>query len=237
MKSDRFRTVPFVKKHLLPLAFAFAFSLAPLFGQDILTADQFFLQVSERYAQVSDYEGKLGIVAGKSSMSGLVAYKAPTLLRIDFVQPPDQVIVFDGTRLVIYIPDLRAVLQQDVSGKPTGAASLATREGLRMLRRNYSIAYETSPTPLPLDEGSAEEVVRLSLTRRVMSEGFKSLKLSITPDTKIIRRIEGLTLSNERFVFDFTGIKLNTGIPETRFIYDSPASANVYNNFLFGSDN
>jgi len=34
-------------------------------------------------------------------------------------------------------------------------------------------------------------------------------------------------------VFNFTDIKLNQGIAETVLIYDSPASANLYNNFLF----
>ena len=75
------------------------------------------------------------------------------------------------------------------------------------------------------------------LGRTSAAEGFRTLKLYITPDTKLIRRIEGWTISGDKLTFDFTGIKTNVGIPATRFIYDSPASANVYNNFLFKSDN
>jgi len=33
-------------------------------------------------------------------------------------------------------------------------------------------------------------------------------------------------------VFTFSDYKLNQGIPDQRFIYDPPSSANVYNNFL-----
>ncbi|MBL8965971.1 MAG: outer membrane lipoprotein carrier protein LolA, partial [Spirochaetaceae bacterium] len=136
-----------------------------------------------------------------------------------------------------YIPNLRAVLQQTTADKPgAGGASLATREGLKMMKRNYGIAYETSPTPVPLEDGSAELVIRLVLSRKSVAEGFRTIKLSINPETKLIRRIDGQTLSNERFVFDFSGVKTNQNISESRFIYDSPASANVYNNFLFGSD-
>jgi hypothetical protein len=43
----------------------------------------------------------------------------------------------------------------------------------------------------------------------------------------------GRTIADESLAFDFTEIKLDQGIPEARFAYDSPASANLYNNFLF----
>jgi hypothetical protein len=48
--------------------------------------------------------------------------------------------------------------------------------------------------------------------------------------------MEGTTLAGDLIMYDFTGIKLDQGVPDTRFIYDSPASANMYNNFLFSSD-
>jgi outer membrane lipoprotein-sorting protein len=76
-------------------------------------------------------------------------------------------------------------------------------------------------------------VVKLRLTRRSISEGFREIILHINPDTKLIRRIEGRTIAEGLVQFDFTNVKVNQGIPEQRFIYDSPASANVYNNFLF----
>ncbi|HET7838929.1 MAG TPA: outer membrane lipoprotein carrier protein LolA, partial [Rectinemataceae bacterium] len=104
-------------------------------AQDITTADSFFAQMADRYAQIKDYEGHLAITlnADKApSMTGSVSFKAPSLLRIDFIQPPDQVIAFDGTTLTVYIPSYRAVLSQTAGDKPGGAggASLASSEGL-----------------------------------------------------------------------------------------------------------
>jgi outer membrane lipoprotein-sorting protein len=231
-------------KHRAPVLVLVVLLLAGpfLFGasaDDILTADQFFSQVSDRYGQISDYEARISITAGKNApMTGTILYKTPSLLRIDFIQPPDQVISFDGEQLQIYIPSLHAILAQTTTGKSgAGGASLATGEGLKMMHRSYTVAYESGPTAVPLEEGSPELVVRLVLSRKSASDGFRTIKLSISPDTKLIRRIEGWTISNDYFVFDFTGIKTNQNIPDTKFIYDSPASANVYNNFLFGSDN
>jgi outer membrane lipoprotein-sorting protein len=208
-------------------------------ADDILTADQYFLQVSDRYAQIKDYEAHIAITAGKNApMTGTIVYKAPSLLRIDFIQPPDQVISFNGEQLQVYIPSLHAILAQSTQTKSgAGGAALASKEGLKMMRRNYTVAYVTGPNAVALDPNSMEFVVSLVLNRKNVSEGYRTLKLSIDPGTKLIRRIEGWTLSNDYFMFDFTNMKFNQNIADTRFEYDSPASANVYNNFLFGNDN
>jgi outer membrane lipoprotein-sorting protein len=158
-------------------------------------------------------------------------------LRIDFSRPDGQVIAFNGEQLTVYLPEYRAVLNQDISSSQrstaTGGASLASAQGLTLLRRNYVPAFVTGPEPAPLDEDSREEVVKLRLTRRSVVEGFREIILSIDPETSLIRRIEGRTIADALVRFDFSNIRTNLGIPEGRFIYDSPASANVYNNFIF----
>jgi outer membrane lipoprotein-sorting protein len=110
---------------------------------------------------------------------------------------------------------------------------MATAQGILLLRRNYVPAFVTDPSPVPLESGSNEMVIKLRLTRRVGSENFREIFLDIASDTKLIRRIEGTTITDSTVRFDFSETKINQGIPEQRFIYDSPASANLYNNFLF----
>jgi outer membrane lipoprotein carrier protein len=221
---------------------ALSLSTASVASQDFVTAGQYFNAVADRYAQVDDYEGKISIASGKDGkdlMKGDIIFKSPSLLRVDFTSPPDQVIAFDGQTLTVYIPGYNAILSQSAADKPgAGSATLSTREGLKMLRRNYSVAFESSPAPMPLDGGApGEQAVRLVLARTSAAEGFKTIKIYVSPDTKLIRRIEGWSISGDKLSFDFTGVKTNVGIPAARFVYDSPASANVYNNFLFNSDN
>lgn len=221
---------------LLMLSAAAILWLAALSGiaaEDILTADQYFAKLSQRYATIDDYEGTVVIHSGSEKMTGKLSFKSPSLLRIDFSSPAEQVILFDGARLVVYIPQYRAVLQQEAGATGAGAAALASREGLAMMKRSYTMAWESSPAPVPLDPGAAEMVQRLVLNRKSASEGFRTLKLSVNPETLLIRRIEGWTLANERISFDLSGIRTNQSIPASRFLYDAPASANVYNNFLF----
>jgi outer membrane lipoprotein-sorting protein len=101
------------------------------------------------------------------------------------------------------------------------------------MNRYYAIAYETGQTPTPLSPGSEEQVVNLVLTRKTFSEGFRTIKLSINPSSNLIRRVEAVTVQNQTFVLLFSNYSLNQGIADQRFIYDSPASANNYDNFLF----
>ena len=160
---------------------------------------------------------------------------SPSFLRIDFSRPADQVIVFNGELLTVYLPEYRAVLNQSVTPgrRPASGASLASAQGLNLLRRNYVSSFVTGPDPVTLDDSSSELVVKLRLARRNISEGFREIILSVNPDTRLIRRIEGRTIADGQVRFDFSSIRTNLGIPEMRFIYDSPASANMYNNFLF----
>jgi len=211
------------------LFFLLIFCSNLLYGQEIITAGRYLEMVSETYAAIRDYEGNITIRSGGNDMTGSVSHLSPSFMRIDFTRPADQVIVFNGELLTIYLPEYRAVLNQVVSRRP----AMASAQGLTIMRRNYIPSFVTGPNPEPLDANSSERVVKLRLTRSSISEGFREIILSINPDTRLIRRMEGRTITDSEVRFDFTNVRVNQGIPEQRFIYDSPASANMYNNFLF----
>ncbi len=204
-----------------------------LFAQEILTASAYFQTVSDFYATIKDYEADMDITIGKEVMSGAVSFKRPEMLRIDFTEPAEQVIVFNGEKLTIYLPGNSAILEQAVNGSSAGGASLATPQGLNLMNRYYTIAYETGQDPVPLEENSDELVINLILNRRSAAESFREIKLSIDCKTKLIRRVIATTAQSDVFEFDFYDYKLNTNINNQRFIYNPPSSANNYNNFLF----
>jgi outer membrane lipoprotein-sorting protein len=225
-----------VVKAAFSLVFLVASGLFPLYAQEIVTAERYLESVSEFYGGVKDYEARVAIRSGTTDMRGALSFLSPSFLRIDFTEPAEQVIVFNGELLTVYLPGQRAVLSQNITPtrRPAASgASLASAQGLMLLRRNYIPSFVSGPDPIPLEEGSNTLVVKLRLSRRFTSEGFRELILSVDPDTHLIRRIEGRTIADGLVRFDFTDVKTNQGIPEGRFIYDSPASANLYNNFLF----
>ncbi|GAB4365891.1 MAG: outer-membrane lipoprotein carrier protein LolA [Spirochaetales bacterium] len=202
-------------------------------GQEILTAENFFDRISERYGDVKDYIAQVSVTAENETMEGTLYYKTPNLLRIDFSIPEEQVLVTDGNKLTLYIPQYRVVMSQTLKRRSSAAvASMASRQGLLLLKRNYSIAYLNNPVPVPLDDGSKEMVTKLKLSWKSSDEGFRELILSVNADG-LIRRIEGITVEYQKIVLDFKNIRVNQNIPDSRFRYDPPASANVIENFLF----
>ncbi len=204
-----------------------------VFSQGIVTANDYFKTVSDYYATLKDYEATIEINADKQEMIGVVSYKKPDLLKIEFSKPQEQVIVFNGDMLTIYLPNSSAVLQQSVQNDKSNGASMATVQGLSLLRRYYVIAYEFGQEPVLLEEGSPEKVIKLKLSRRNTSEAFQTIKIAINAETKLIRKIEAVTPKGENFTFNFLDYKINQDITDQRFIYDPPSSANNFNNFLF----
>jgi outer membrane lipoprotein-sorting protein len=222
---------------------------APLsFSQDIRTAPEFFATVAERYSSISDYIAEVEMTMPEQSLTGTLFYRRPNLIRIDFAEPEDQVLVSDGETLKVYIPEYNVVLQQALTGAGENAvAGLASSDGLKLMRENYSIAYLDSPDPVPLDDPedgesadtaggeSSQMVTKLRLTWRSTSEGFRQLILSIDED-RLIRRIVGVTVGYEEIQIDFLDVRLNQNIPTARFDYEAPASANLFSDFLFEQD-
>ena len=218
-----------MKKIFIPLLMLFSVSV---FAQSITTASAYFKTISEYYSTIKDYEVNFEIKVDKQESAGRLSFKAPDLLRLDYTNPEEQVICYNGDTLTVYLSDSDAVLQQSITSE-TGAEALTTPQGLSLLSRYYTIAYETGQNAEPLDEDSDEMVIKFVLYRKSAAEAFRSISIAVSEQTKLIRRIEAITPKGEVILFDFYDYVLNQGITDQRFIYDPPSSANNYNNFLF----
>jgi outer membrane lipoprotein-sorting protein len=228
----------YVKKYFIfifLIIFPILFSYAQEQGR-IITANEYLNYVSAQYGSIEDYEAKIAITKGKEKMTGTIYYKTPSLLRINFDNPKEQVLVVDKEKLVIYIPKYRVIMQQKLKKKGgVSGAGMASKEGLKLLKQNYTVAYLESPDFVPLDDGSEEMVKKLKFVWRTADEGFRQLIMSVGEDN-LIRRMVCVTADYTEMQFDFTDIVTNEGIPDTRFDYDTPASANVFENFLFEAE-
>ena len=218
-----------MKKILFALCMLFS---ASLFAQGITTASAYFKTISEYYATIKDYEVNFEIKVDKQETAGRLSFKAPDLLRLDYTNPQEQVICFNGDTLTVYLPEKDAILQQNITSE-TGAGALTTPQGLSLLSRYYTVAYETGQAAESLEDGSDEMVIKFILTRKSASEAFRYINIAVSEKTNLIRRIEAVTPKGEVIMFDFYDYVLNQDITDQRFIYDAPSSANNYNNFLF----
>jgi len=205
-------------------------------AQEILTAESFFDEVSARYGKLQDYTARVSIAKGQEVMKGKLSYKSPNQLRIDFTDPAEQVLVTDGEELTVYIPRYEVILLQKLKRRSQAAlANLVSAQGLTLLKKSYAVAYLIGQDYVPLEEGSREMVKKLRLASRSTSEGFRQIVIAVARNG-MIRRITGVTLNYEEFMMDLTDVVVNQNIPDTRFKYDAPAYANVYQNFLFEAE-
>ncbi|ORC37986.1 hypothetical protein B4O97_02365 [Marispirochaeta aestuarii] len=198
----------------------------PLFSQEILTASQFFDQMSERYEFIQDYEADITITQPDSVLTGVIYYKNPNRIRINFTEPEDQVIVSDGSLLTVYLPEQSVTLNQRLSGSDSDA------QGLRLFRQGYSIAYKETPGYVPLEADSREQVIKLNLVWKNTDEGFRQIEMSVG-ENGFIRRLSGITKDYDEIQIDLENLKTNQNIPEARFDYESPSSSYVIDNFIF----
>jgi outer membrane lipoprotein-sorting protein len=198
---------------------------------EMVSADKFFAALSASYGAVKDYEAAVTITQGKSVSRGRLSYKSPLYLRIDYDDPPKQVFCFDGEKLTFYSPGNDVVLEQKYK-KKSGAQleGLVSSQGLSLWQRNYSIGYLTGPTPVPLEESSRDMVTKLKLVSQGAT-GYKQMIVSVKDS--LVRRVEGTLTSGEKVVMDFANVRLNQGLPDSRFVYDSPPDAYVIQDWLF----
>ena len=113
----------------------------------ITTASAYFKAISEYYASLKDYEVDFQITINKKETSGSLSFLAPNFVRMDYVEPANQVICFNGDNLTMYLPETGAVMQQEPEG-----ASAKTSMGLSLLSRYYTVSYESGQAAVPLDE-------------------------------------------------------------------------------------
>jgi len=225
-----------VMKHTLLVAALLIVPAFSLWSQE--TAEKYFASVSEQHGDVTDYKAYITITKGNDVQSGTLYYKTPNLLRIDFDEPEEQVLVVNNEQLELYIPKFRVSFKQALKKHNSATlASMASSQGLQLLQRNYRIAYLVGYEPVPLEEGSPEMVVKLRLTWMSQTEGFRELEMSINAADKSIRRIIGVSGSFETIQFDFEDIDTLTKIPDARFQYESPSEGNEIENFLFEPEN
>ena len=205
-------------------------------AQGFVTAQEFFGQVSAKFAAIKDYSCDFSYTREDTISSGKLYYKTPNLLRLNYSTPAGQVVLMDGEKLQIFIPSMSLILEQTFSKKSSSQLeSMVSGRALRMLSDGYDFSYLDKPGGAPLDPGSKEQVVKLKLTRRSASEMYREIVLSISADM-MIRRWEGLLEDRTTAVMDYTNIKMNQNLPASRFREEAWPEANVYSDFLTGND-
>ncbi len=211
---------------------------------ELETASDLLRRVSQEYGGFEDYTASIVMTTENGRMEGMFSHRKPSDMLIDFTDPEDQFILSDGEYLRIYVPRLNTTLTQRLQQQTDAApAGFATEEGLSLLRRNYSVAFQSQPEFTNVNGSDAPgeavgpdtDVVHLLFDTSRPRDGFRQLVLAIDEDYRI-RRIVGTTEDYESVQIDFMDVEPNQGLSDSRFEYESPPDASTYEDFLFDAD-
>jgi len=160
-----------LKNILLLSLFLFSIQGFPCIGQEITTADEYFEKVSQIYGDITDYEATIIIMQGETIMQGVIYYKNPNLIKINFTEPAEQYLLVNSETLTIYIPEHSVILKQELPRRSEASlAAIANSQGLIYLRDNYKVAYVVGPEPVPLNEEEVSDI----LSEDILSEDILS---------------------------------------------------------------
>ena len=218
------------------LRVALCFAAGAAVAQDIVTPSVFLDRVSSKFSEIRDYSADVTISAegDQEPMAGRLSYRSPNRVRIDFTRPREQVLSSNGETLVVYVPRYSYVLEQKLQKRSESTLALmASSRELGYLKTHYSAAYVVGPEPVPLEEGSRELVTKLKF-QSLSVDGFRRLEIAF--DRNLMYRRVTASTASRTIVMDIKNVRMNQGIPEARFDYRPPASANVYRNFLFETE-
>ncbi len=217
------------------------FSSFTIVAQSNETAASFLQRVSQVYANAKDYQAVVSMSKnGVSTQTGILYYKSPDLLKLSYSSPAGQTLLLKDNILQLYLPTSSMIMKQNLKdGSSVRAVGIGAGHGLDILTKNYSVSYLKSAIPEPLQNGSSEMVVKLKFDWRSSTEGFRSLEVSINPQTLFIRRVVGVNYQFETIQFDFTRISFNTGLQASLFVLEVKDSSTIsdYADFLFSPDN
>ena len=72
-----------------------------------------------------------------------------------------------------------------------------------------------------------------SMDRRSGSEPFRRLRVMVSPETLLIRRIEGTPVLGDEVTFDFSDYRINPGVPGSFFVFEAEHTTTILNDFLY----
>jgi outer membrane lipoprotein-sorting protein len=222
-----------VKKYCGIIVILFFSAVTAGFGQAtrMVSADEFFAALSSHYAGIKSYEASVSFKQDTSLSSGKLSYKSPDKLNIRFDSPAGQVFNFDGKKLDVSLPSQKVYLEQEYKTLPDDQlAGVATGQALVVIKNEYSVAYLTGPGTFPLDKDTNELVTKLKLVARA-STSFSDMIMSVKD--QVIRRIEATLTNGSTMVVDFTNVKPNVLIPDSRFAFAVSGDYELVKNWLF----
>lgn len=218
------------KKNIVFLSILFIFSVS-LTGAEsfkFIVAKDIVKGVKKKFRSFNTYKAQFLITSEKgrarSVRQGEIFFRKPDKVRMVFSRPRNQVVVSDGRKVWIYLPNLKLLGEQALT--PEKKDSLFTKNipiGLDRLFSLYHYSFDKGQQPRSLSinpkSKKPEKFFILSLRQKVLTSGFREMEVWV--DTNFfIRKIEAQTALGKTVTMVFNDITTGINLKDNLFIFD-----------------
>jgi outer membrane lipoprotein-sorting protein len=194
-----------------------------------MSADQIVQKMKEKQDSFKDFSATMTFslsFAGKNmDAKAKIMNKLPDKTRIEFIEPPEaagQIVVSDGTSIWTYDPKTNTTMKEEMQ-KTGEDFQQDYMKFVRELLDNNDITYHG------MDKIEGRTVYRITAVPKNESEliGMHT-SMWVDSDTWIPLKIE-IADKNDKPItsFEYSDVKINTGIPDSEFEFKAPQGAKV----------
>lgn len=185
-------------------------------------ADALARDLQARYQSIRDFSAdfvqsyRAGVLKTQTRESGTVAVKKPGKMRWTYVKPERKEFVSDGSKMSIYIPEDKQVIERDTADQATTPDLFLSGRG--DIARDFTPSYVDS---------TVAGTIALKLVPRKSEPEYEYLILALDP---VSLQIRGLTTRDHQggeSTLTFANIRENRGLSDRDFVFRPPRGVTV----------
>lgn len=165
------------------------------------------------FQQQTRYEGFETVVESK----GMLQLKKPGKLRWDYRDPAGNQVYVRENQVWIYTPEQKQVIVTAMTQMSDSQLPLHLLTGAAQLDRDFEVRW-TEP---------ARDDLALTLVPRDAKSGLEKIEIQLDPKRYLITQVKLFEQNGNTSAFQFNGIKVNTGIDDTLFVFKAPKGTEI----------
>jgi outer membrane lipoprotein carrier protein len=186
-----------------------------------IDADELLARVTKKYKALKDFRANVVIATSSpymgetSSSAGVLYSKQPNLVRVEFNEPLEQTVVFDGEYMYVYAPGGAQVLRYPGAGLGYLADLPATIDSL-------STDYDVS---LASETGGGTYELHLNAKREPTT--FPEIRMWVDRERLVAVRADFYDAAGNCTSYRFSSYKFNPGLPAGLFSFEVPPGVEI----------
>ena len=200
---------------LLSYPFAFSEETSDTLLQRIETVYGTADDLTAEFVQKTSLEG-----FGERTARGTLYLKKDRMARWDYRTPTKQKIFVSGNRVVLYDPEAKRAVIQDVAGHPDAEPALGLLSRIDSWRTHYEVRLLPETAATPASRVSFELIPR-------KQNRIEKIRITADRETGLITRLTLHEKEGARVAFEFSGIRFNQGLKTDLFEFTIPRGVDI----------